>query len=81
MERKSELEEARGRREASVCRDSRMPLAVGSSETRRKRERGTGKEYRFATLLRTRQGKLVGGVVEDDRPGGPVDGRERVECE
>jgi len=29
MERKSELEEARGRREANVWRDSRMPLAVG----------------------------------------------------
>ena len=45
------------------------------------REKERGKEYRFATLLRTRQGKFVGDVVEDDRPGGPVDGGERVECE
>lgn len=29
MERKSGWEEARGRRDASVWRDSKMPLAVG----------------------------------------------------
>ena len=81
MERKSGWEEARGRRDASVWRDSKMPLAVGGgegSETQRNREKGREKEYRFATPRRIRQESWVRNAGEDGRSGVPGDGRERV---
>ena len=58
MERKSGWEEARGRRDASVWRDSKMPLAVGGEREVRPKGIERKGERRNTSL------PLLGGFVK-----------------